>query len=149
MELRCQVEMNWYEVGKETPREGILLFMVTDKEPDLIYSGYYIQGSFRILGQLGGILMLKDSNVTHFAYMNNNMLPKNCKPGCLGSGWRLTKEMLPEDDEPVAIWPSFQGRQFAIWNKACDCWDDESGDDYLCDKDAVEKWFPINWGGLA
>lgn len=31
MGLRCQVEMNWYEVGKETPREGILLFMVTDK----------------------------------------------------------------------------------------------------------------------
>lgn len=50
--------MNWYEVGKETPREGILLFMVTDKEPDLIYSGYYIQGSFRILGQLGVIHML-------------------------------------------------------------------------------------------
>ena len=143
MELRCQVEMNWYEVGKETPRGR--------NSPvhgyDLIYSGYYIQGSFRILGQLGDILMLKDSNVTHFAYMNNNMLPKNCKSGCPGSGWRLTKDMLPEDDEPVAIWPSFQGRQFAVWNKACDCWDDESGDDYLCDKDAVEKWFPINWVG--
>lgn len=147
MELRCQVEMNWYEVGKETPREGILLFMVTDKEPDLIYSGYYIQGSFRILGQMGGILMLKDSNVTHFAYMNNNMLPKNCKPGCLGSGWRLTKEMLPEDDEPVAIWPEYKGCRFAVWNKHEECWDDETADDFLCKKDEVEKWFPINWGG--
>lgn len=25
----------------------------------------------------------------------------------------------------------------------------ESGDDYLCDKDAVEKWYPINWDGTA
>lgn len=63
----------------------------------------------------------------------------------LGNGWRLTKDRLPEDDNPVAIWPSFHGSQFAVWNKACDCWDDESGDDYLCDKDAVEKWYPINW----
>lgn len=67
----------------------------------------------------------------------------------LGNGWRLTKDRLPEDDNPVAIWPSFHGCQFAVWNKACDCWDDESGDDYLCDKDAVEKWYPINWGGLT
>ena len=104
MELRCQVDMNWYEVGKETPREGILLFMVTDKEPDLIYSGYYIQGSFRILGQLGGILMLKDSNVTHFAYMNNNMLPKNCKE--YSEAHRLLKFLhyfVPVSDKEIPL----------------------------------------------
>lgn len=149
MSLRCQAELNWYEVGKETPRDDVLLFLVTDKEPDIIYSGFCTNGQFRITGQLGGILMLKDSNVTHFAYVNNNLLPKNCKEGCEGSGWHVTKADVPENDEPVAIYPSFQGHQFAVWNKHEQCWDNESGDDYLCDKDAVDKWFPINWGGLV
>ena len=149
MSLRCQAEMNWYEVGKETPRDGILLFLVTDKEPDIIYSGFCTNGQFRITGQLGGILMLKDAHVTHFAYVNSNMLPKNCKEGCEGSGWHVTKDEVPENDEPVAIYPSFHGHQFAVWNKHEQCWDDESGDDYLCDKDAVDKWFPINWGGVV
>ena len=148
MELRCQSEMYWYEVGKETPRENIPLFLVAEQDPDTIYTGYYDRGMFWLGGKLDEILPPDGTNFTHFAYVNSNMLPKNCKPGCLGSGWRLTKDMLPEDDEPVAIWPSFHGQQFAVWNNACDCWDDESGDDYLCDKDAVEKWFPINWGGL-
>ena len=61
------------------------------------------------------------------------------------SAWKKTSEELPENDEPVAIRPSFQGRQFAVWNKHCECWDDESGDDYMCDKDAVAEWFPIPW----
>lgn len=146
-ELRCQAELNWYEVGKETPRDSILLFLVSEKEPEILYTGMSVNGQFRIMGQLGGILPLKDTKFTHFAYVNKNMLPMNCKPGCLGSGWHLTKDELPENDEPVAIWPSFQGRQFAVWNKECDCWDTEDGDDYMCDKDAVEKWYPINWGG--
>ena len=140
--------MNWYEVGKETPRDDILLFLVTDKEPDIIYSGFCTNGQFRIPGQLGGILMLKDVNVTHFAYVNSNMLPKNCKEGCEGSGWHVTKDEVPENDEPVAIYPSFQGHQFAVWNQHEQCWDDESGDDYLCNKDEVAKWYPINWGGV-
>ena len=59
----------------------------------------------------------------------------------------VTKDRLPEDDNPVAIWPSFHGRQFAVWNKHEECWDDETADDFLCHKDEVEKWFPINWGG--
>lgn len=149
MSLRCQAELNWYEVGKETPRDGILLFLVTDKEPDIIYSGFCTNGQFRITGQLGGILMLKDVNVTHFAYVNSNLLPKNCKEGCEGSGWHITKDEVPENDEPVAIYPSFHGHQFAVWNKHEQCWDDESGDDYLCGKNAVDKWFPINWGGVV
>ena len=147
-ELRCPMEINWYEVGKETPRDGILIFLVSEKEPDLIYTGYSTGGQFRITGQLGGIVPLKETKFTHFAYVNNNMLPKNCKPGCLGSGWHLVKDELPPDDEPVAIWPPFQSQRFAVWNKECDCWDTEDGDDYMCDKDAVEKWYPINWGGV-
>ena len=26
------------------------------------------------------------------------------------------------------------------WNCHYECWDDEQGDDYYCDKDKVEKW---------
>ena len=26
------------------------------------------------------------------------------------------------------------------WNNHYQCWDDEQGDDYLCDKEAVDKW---------
>jgi len=149
MELRCQVDMHWYEVGKETPREHLLLFLVTEQEPETIYTGFYVDGQFRLAGQGNmAIMMLRDTKVTHFAYVNSNMLPQNCKEGCLGSGWCLTKDQVPEDDEPVAIYPSFQGHQFAVWNKHEECWDDESGDDYMCNKDAVEKWYKINWGGV-
>lgn len=146
--LRCQAELVWYEVGKETPREGAPLFMVTENSPEVIRSGCSIGGRFCVVGLPPGFQALENDKVTHFAYINSNMLPKNCKPGCLGSGWRLTKDMLPEDNEPVAIWPSFQGCQFAVWNEDCNCWDTEDGDDYMCDKDAAEKWYPINWGGV-
>ncbi len=148
MELRCQVDMHWYEVGKETPREHLLLFLVTEELPTVIYTGFFCDGQFRFAGQNSSIVPLLGTKFTHFAYVNNNMLPQNCKEGCLGSGWCLTKDQVPEDDEPVAIYPSFQGHQFAVWNKHEQCWDDESGDDYLCDKEAVDKWYKINWGGV-
>lgn len=148
MSLRCQAEMNWYEVGKETPRENILLFLVTDDEPETLYTGFYTDGKFRFSGQQCAVLPLAGTKFTHFAYVNSNMLPKNCKEGCEGSGWHVTKDEVPENDEPVAIYPSFQGHQFAVWNKHEQCWDDESGDDYLCKKGEVAKWFPINWGGV-
>ena len=61
------------------------------------------------------------------------------------SGWKKTSEEVPSHDEPVAIRPSHLGHQFAVWNKHEECWDDESGDDYMCDKDAVEEWFEIPW----
>ena len=137
--------MHWYEVGKETPREDLLLFLVTEELPTVIYTGFYHDGQFRFSGQDASILPLAGTKFTHFAYVNNNML---CKEGCLGSGWCLTKDQVPEDDEPVAIYPSFQGHQFAVWNKHEQCWDDESGDDYMCAKDAVDKWYKINWGGV-
>lgn len=148
MSLRCQAEMNWYEVGKETPREHILLFLVTEAEPETLYTGVYTDGGFRLSGQQCAVLPLAGTKFTHFAYVNSNMLPKNCKEGCEGSGWHVTKDSVPDNDEPVAIYPSFQGHQFAVWNKHEQCWDDESGDDYLCNKEEVDKWYPINWGGV-
>jgi hypothetical protein len=58
-------------------------------------------------------------------------------------------DLATEDDEPVAIWPAVRGHRFAIWNPYDDCWDMEDGDDYLCDKFEVKKWYAINWGGAC
>ena len=30
--------------------------------------------------------------------------------------------------------------QILCWNAHYECWDDEEGDDYFCDKEQVEKW---------
>ena len=30
--------------------------------------------------------------------------------------------------------------QILCWNVYYECWDDEEGDDYCCDKDQVKKW---------
>lgn len=62
------------------------------------------------------------------------------------SVWHKTSEEVPEHDEPVAIRPSVRGHQFAVWNKHEQCWDDESGDDYMCNKEDVAEWFDIPWG---
>lgn len=61
------------------------------------------------------------------------------------SVWHKTSEEVPEHDEPVAIRPSVRGHQFAVWNKHEQCWDDESGDDYMCNKEDVAEWFDIPW----
>lgn len=58
-------------------------------------------------------------------------------------------DSVPDDDEPVAIWPEVRGHRFAVWNPYDDCWDTEDGDDYLCDKFEVKKWYAINWGGAC
>lgn len=145
----CHTTFNWYEVGKETPREGILLFFVTADRPDIILSGVVKDGRFFIQGQDTIAYTYADTKVTHFAYQNVGMLPSHASNTVTDSGWHIASLESPEDDEPVAIWPSFRGHQFAVWNKHEQCWDDESGDDYLCDKEAVQKWFKINWGGAV
>lgn len=59
-------------------------------------------------------------------------------------GWHLVSEDgFPTHDKAVAIFPPFLSNEFACWNKECDCWDGEDGDDYMCDKDAVFAWFEI------
>lgn len=145
----CHSTFHWYEVGKETPRENIMLFFVTEDKPNIILSGVFKEGRFFIQGQEEVIFTYADTKVTHFAYQNVAMLPKNASDSINDSGWRDADKEKPEHDEPVAIWPSFQGHQFAIWNKHEDCWDDESGDDYLCDKDKVTQWFNIPWNGVT
>ena len=57
--------------------------------------------------------------------------------------WNLVGDKLPNHYRAVAIFPPHKGHGFATWNSKEDCWDDESGDDYMCDKDAVKAWFEI------
>jgi hypothetical protein len=146
----CHSTFTWYEVGKETPRENIMLFFVTEDDPDAILSGIFKEGQFFLKAPKNTVAHLgADTKVVKFSYQNVAMLPKNASDSINDSGWRDADRELPEHDEPVAIWPSFQGHQFAIWNKHEECWDDESGDDYLCDKDAVSQWFNIPWNGVT
>lgn len=58
-------------------------------------------------------------------------------------GWKFTKDETPKTKEPVAIFPEFNGNSFACWNDYEKCWDDETADDYLCDKDSVKCWYEI------
>ena len=145
----CHSTFTWYEVGKETPRENIRLFFVTEDMPDALLSGIFKDGRFFIQGQGVVAYTYAGTKVTHFAYQNTGMLPSKASDAVNDSGWHDAKKEKPEHDEPVAIWPSFQGHQFAIWNAKCDCWDDETGDDYMCDKDKVDYWFDIPWNGVT
>ncbi len=145
MSLRCNVQIDWHEADKETPREHLMLFLVTEQLPTVMHTGFFADGHFQFMCQNCAELSLVGTKITHFAYQDDSMLPKNGKTEGLISGWHVTKDDVPEDDEPVAIYPSFKGHQFAVWNKHEQCWDNEFGDDYLCNKDEVAKWYPIKW----
>lgn len=66
--------------------------------------------------------------------------------------WHYTKDNdYPQPREGKGKEDSFQcfvfrAREYRIltWNCYYDCWDDEEGDDYLCDKEAVEKWISLD-----
>ena len=146
----CHSTFNWYEVGKETPRENIMLFFVTEDDPDAILSGIFQDGQFFLKAPNNTVAhMGADAKVVKFAYQNTGMLPSKASDAVNDSGLHDASKEKPEHDEPVAIWPSFQGHQFAIWNVKCDCWDDETGDDYMCDKGEVKCWFNIPWNGVT
>lgn len=65
------------------------------------------------------------------------------------SNWIDVKERLPERDpnvkySTVKCLVVFQGTVCILtFNHEHECWDDESGDDYQCDINAVEKWMPL------
>lgn len=59
------------------------------------------------------------------------------------NGWKFTKDETPKTKEPVAIFPEYKGKSFACWNDYEKCWDDETADDYLCDKESVKCWYEI------
>lgn len=56
------------------------------------------------------------------------------------SPWISVKDRLPEDEECVYVIPQCK---LLCWNEYHNVWDDEDGDDYYCDKDAVSHWMPI------
>jgi hypothetical protein len=147
MNLKCHLELTWIDAGQEIPREHVLLFFVTAADPDIVFSGCYIDGKFHLLGQEFSIPVLAGTKVARFAYVGEDILPKNCKE--VDNGWVSVDDSVPDDDEPVAIWPEVRGHRFAAWNPYDDCWDTEDGDDYLCDKHDVKKWYAINWGGAC
>ena len=60
--------------------------------------------------------------------------------------WISIKDELPNDSERVLVKLKDKGCwdwEVAVWNKHYECWDDSEGDDYMCDKDAVECWMRV------
>ncbi len=57
--------------------------------------------------------------------------------------WRYQNDKYPErDTRCFVIW---KGRlRILCWNAHYECWDDECEDDYVCDKEMVEKWIPLD-----
>jgi len=53
-------------------------------------------------------------------------------------------EQEPRQDERVMVWKEkWRGWCPQVFNKKCDCWDDEEGDDYDCDLDPQDLWFSL------
>ena len=60
--------------------------------------------------------------------------------------WISINNELPGDGERVLIKLKDRGCwdwEVAVWNEYYNGWDDSEGDDYMCDKDAVECWMRI------
>ena len=50
----------------------------------------------------------------------------------------------PKHDERVMVWNErFREWQPQVFNKECDCWDSEDGDDYERDLEPTDKWFRL------
>lgn len=146
MSTSCNVSLDWRYTANESPIEHKLLFFVTAGEPDICFTGKYVDGRFFIQGQNNTIIALfKGTNVVRFAYVDTGLLNDNNKESATSTVWHDTTEEVPSDKNPVAIYPCFKGNDFAIWNSYDNCWDDETGDDFLCHKESVKKWYAIPW----
>lgn len=56
--------------------------------------------------------------------------------------WNKTIEGVPQNDVKVlACYYGFY--KLLVWNSTYECWDDEEGDDYFCDKEQVSHWMPL------
>lgn len=56
--------------------------------------------------------------------------------------WISVNDRLPEHDELVIIYSKY-GREFVVYNKANNCWDDIDGDDYYRDIEWATYWIPL------
>ena len=56
--------------------------------------------------------------------------------------WNKTIEEVPQSDVKVlACYHGFY--KLLVWNSTYECWDDEEGDDYFCDKEQVSYCIPL------
>jgi hypothetical protein len=56
--------------------------------------------------------------------------------------WNKTIEEVPQSDVKVlACYHGFY--KLLVWNSTYECWDDEEGDDYFCDKEQVSYWMSL------
>lgn len=56
--------------------------------------------------------------------------------------WNKTIEGVPQSDVKVlACYHGFY--KLLVWNSTYECWDDEEGDDYFCDKEQVSYWMSL------
>lgn len=65
----------------------------------------------------------------------------------MGMNWRKFPELPPkignEDNVPcLCIRKGRRNFEQLVWSHHHQCWDDADGDDYNCDPEAVEYWFP-------
>ncbi len=57
--------------------------------------------------------------------------------------WNNINSIYPEQDAECLV--EYKGRLCILtWNAHYESWDDEYGDDYVCDKDQVEKWITLD-----
>jgi len=50
----------------------------------------------------------------------------------------------PKQDERVMVWITSQQCWYPqVFNKECNCWDTEDGDDYECDLNPQDIWFSL------
>lgn len=57
--------------------------------------------------------------------------------------WNDINSTYPEQDTRCLV--IYRGDLcIRVWNAHYQCWDDEEGDDYFCDKDKVEKWISLD-----
>jgi len=57
--------------------------------------------------------------------------------------WQTQDDEYPKVDTPCLV--IFHSTPtILVWNANFEAWDDEDGDDYFCDKEDIEKWYPLN-----
>lgn len=56
--------------------------------------------------------------------------------------WNKTTEGVPQNT--VKVLACYRGfYKLLVWNSVYECWDDEEGDDYFCEKEQVSYWMPL------
>lgn len=60
--------------------------------------------------------------------------------------WKDITVEQPRNEERVLTWNKrFEEARIQVFNKLCECWDEEDGDDYEYDLDTniIQYWMPL------